>query len=220
MRTVRIWFTKLGRARFISHLDINRCMSRAVRRAKIPLWYTEGFNPHPYMTFSLPLSLGIESLCESMDIRIEGEMGNEEVKERMNAVMPEGIRVVEVAEPVSKAKDIAYASYEITLETTSAEDLCQRLQQALQSGELMAEKKGKQGRRRVIKEVNLSDYIRQYEIKQEEGNVVLQMVLMAGSSKNVNPMLLMETLLKKAEVSASASILRRHLYLASMELFQ
>ena len=57
MREVRLRFSKTGRLKYISHLDINRAMSRALKRAQIPLWYTEGFNPHPYMSFSLPLSL-------------------------------------------------------------------------------------------------------------------------------------------------------------------
>ena len=69
MREVRLRFSKTGRLKYISHLDINRAMSRALKRAGIPLWYTEGFNPHPYMSFSLPLSLGVESLCESVDLR-------------------------------------------------------------------------------------------------------------------------------------------------------
>ena len=70
MREVRLRFSKTGQAKYISHLDVNRVFSRALSRARINLWYTEGFNPHPYMSFSLPLSLGVESLCENVDIRI------------------------------------------------------------------------------------------------------------------------------------------------------
>ena len=70
MPNLRVFYEKTGRAKYISHLDINRCMQRALRRAEIPVWYTEGFNPHPYTTFALPLSLGYESLCETMDLRI------------------------------------------------------------------------------------------------------------------------------------------------------
>ena len=66
--TVRVLFSKTGRARYISHLDLNRAMTRAMRRAEIPLWYTEGFNRHAYLTFAAPLSLGTESVCERMDL--------------------------------------------------------------------------------------------------------------------------------------------------------
>ena len=58
MFEVRLWLSKQGRIKYVSHLDMFRLMQRAVRRAEIPLWYTEGFNPHPYISFLLALSLG------------------------------------------------------------------------------------------------------------------------------------------------------------------
>lgn len=66
-RTIRLVFSKTGRARYMSHLDLNRAMIRALRRAKLPVWYTEGFNRHPYVTFAAPLSLGYEGLHETME---------------------------------------------------------------------------------------------------------------------------------------------------------
>ena len=58
MVDVRLWFQKCGDARYISHLDLSRCMQRALKRSGLPIWYTEGFNPHAYVTFALPLSMG------------------------------------------------------------------------------------------------------------------------------------------------------------------
>ena len=60
MKSTRIWFHKFGTAKYISHLDLNRCVARAFHKAKLPMWYTEGFNPHAFVTFALPLSLGVE----------------------------------------------------------------------------------------------------------------------------------------------------------------
>ena len=71
MRCVRIWFAKEGKVKYISHLDVMRCMSRAVRRARLPLWYTEGFNPHPQLVFALPLSVGMASECELLDFKLD-----------------------------------------------------------------------------------------------------------------------------------------------------
>ena len=68
MKPVRILLKKTGLAIYISHLDMNRCLSRAVIRAKIPLWYTEGFNPKPYLNFLCPLALGQEGLAEPLDL--------------------------------------------------------------------------------------------------------------------------------------------------------
>ena len=98
MREVRLRFSKTDRAKYISHLDTNRVFQRAFSRAKINLWFTEGFNPHPFMSFSLPLSLGVESLCENVDIRLLDDMTDSELKSRMNGVLPDGIRIVDVYE--------------------------------------------------------------------------------------------------------------------------
>ena len=112
MRTVRIWFQKIGTARFISHLDLTRCMSRAIHRAKIPLWYTQGFNPRAFLTFALPLSLGVAGERESVDIKLEDDgPSNEELVVRLNEALPNDLPVLAVTEPVMKPGKIAYASF-------------------------------------------------------------------------------------------------------------
>ncbi len=111
MREIRLRFSKTDRAKYISHLDTNRVFSRAFARAGINLWYTEGFNPHPYMSFSLPLSLGVESLCENVDIRVPDDISNEEIKSRMNNVLPSGIRIVDVFDSFMDSCEIAFSDY-------------------------------------------------------------------------------------------------------------
>ena len=111
MREVRLRFAKTGRLKYISHLDINRAMSRAFKRAGIPLWYTEGFNPHPYMNFSLPLSLGVESLCESVDIRLVDEISNNEIKAKMNEVLPADLKIIDVYDDFRQSGEIVYSDY-------------------------------------------------------------------------------------------------------------
>ena len=64
----RIFYRKTGRAKYISHLDLARCMQRAVKRTGLPVWYTVGFNPRLYLGFALPLPLGQESVCETVDL--------------------------------------------------------------------------------------------------------------------------------------------------------
>ena len=73
MRSVRIWFSKTGTAKYISHLDLTRCLIRTFRRTTVPLWYTEGFNPRPHLVFGLSLPLGVEGLCEDFDIRLDDD---------------------------------------------------------------------------------------------------------------------------------------------------
>ena len=114
MKEIRIFFRKCGRAKYISHLDLMRTMTRAVRRAGIPVWYTQGFNKHPYITFAAPLSLGFEGLTESMDIKLIQDIGMEDIVADMNSVLPSGIEVYSAAEPVMKAGDIEKAIYKLT----------------------------------------------------------------------------------------------------------
>ena len=83
MKDYRIVFEKRGRVKYISHLDLNRCMLRAVRRSGLPAWYTEGFHPHMYLMFPLALSLGAESTCEVMDIRLTEEVPPAEILARL-----------------------------------------------------------------------------------------------------------------------------------------
>ena len=83
MKSVRIFYTKLGRMKFVSHLDMNRLMIRVIRKSGIPVWYTEGFNPHPYYSFALALSLGFESSCEILDFNLNEEMPYDEIRNQI-----------------------------------------------------------------------------------------------------------------------------------------
>ena len=103
MLRLRATFKKTGRAKYISHLDLNRCMLRIFRRSKLPVWYTEGFNPHPYYSFALALSLGFESDCEIMDFNItDDNMPLSVIKDRLNEVMPEGMGIVDIVPQKNK----------------------------------------------------------------------------------------------------------------------
>ena len=93
---IRAVFTKKDRARYISHLDLYRAMQRAFKRAKLPIWYTQGFNQRVYITFALALSLGFESSCEVMEFRITEDIPLLELEERIQKVMPEGLQIVKV----------------------------------------------------------------------------------------------------------------------------
>lgn len=192
MRLVRIWFSKQGRIKYVSHLDIMRCMTRAVRRADIPLWYTEGFNPHPYLNFLQPMPLGVEGLNEPLDIRIEGEISDKEIMDKLNAVLPVGIKITKVTEPFMKSNDLAFAEYEIYFE--KEDNLTEKLTNAMDSGSLSCEKMGKVNGRKRVKEVNVSENIRKYSIKENDDAVVMNVVLPGGNTKNVNPMNLLDAL--------------------------
>lgn len=154
--SVRIRFSKKGRLRYISHLDLCRTMVTAMVRAKIPMWYTEGFNPHPKLVFTQPLPLFAESECEYLDIKIVEPMSHEEICRRMRDAFTSELYTEEVYTPTVKFSDIAYACYRIELKSCDESKLAG-------DGELMAEKKGKDGKvkvwdiRPMVKEAKIVD---------------------------------------------------------------
>ncbi len=220
MKSVRLWFKKDGLAVYISHLDMNRCMTRAVRRAEIPLWYTEGFNPHPYMTFLMPLPLGQSGMREPLDIRIEGDMSFKEIRNRLNAVMPEGIEIVDVQKPEHKPNEIAAAEYEIDAyfeNEADAEKFAASSQNIIAGGVLNAEKRSKRG----IKTVNLCELVRSFEAGACENKVRVKTVLAAGNTVNLNAELLMTALYTELSSEAEKTdIARTRLLREDLSIFE
>lgn len=195
-KEIRLRFSKTGQAKYISHLDINRVFSRAFSRAKIHIWYTEGFNPHAYMSFSLPLSLGIESLCENVDVRITDDITPKELMNKMNNCLPTGIRVVDAYDDFRDCSEICYSDYVFKFEFKDNQEALKQIKNVLDSDEIIALKKGKQGKKKVFKETNIKNFIVKNNISIRENNVVLNIRLLAGPQKNLNPTLLFDTIIR------------------------
>ena len=102
---VRIKFSKEGSVKFIGHLDIMRYFQKAIRRADIDIAYSSGFNPHQIMSFASPLSVGHESSGEYFDIELNSITSTEDIKNRLNDVMVDGIRILAVAVLDEKEKN-------------------------------------------------------------------------------------------------------------------
>jgi len=201
MTPVRAVFEKRRRAKYISHLDLMRCMQRAFRRAGVPIWFTEGFNPHAYLMFPLALSLGYESGCEIMDFRLDGDMTMEEAMQRLNHVLPPDLQIISVAEPVAKHTDITAAEYNILIpcaDGTSADALFSSWGQFYAQPEILIEKKTKRG----MSEIDLKPNSEVLSAEQTDAGVHLLLRMPAGTSVNVNPSLLMEAFTKYLAANA------------------
>ena len=169
--------------RFISHLDMTRFMSRLIRRAELPVWYTEGFNPHLYMTFALPLSLGFESDYEVVDIRVlDDNYDISTIPEKLNAVCPPYIQFFGAAEPVKKAGDVAAAEFSIVFDDNG--EISDNMNAFLKRGSIVVLKKTKKGGE---KEIEVGDKIKAFSLESVQGNTVLKITLPAGSTENLNP---------------------------------
>lgn len=107
-------FCKQDQIRFVSHLDMQRLFQRAFRRAKLPLAYSKGFNPHPLLSFATALSVGYTSDCEYFDVMLDGDVEPSEFVQRVNSVLPAGVRIL-------NAKDISGCKASLTSLMRSAE---------------------------------------------------------------------------------------------------
>ncbi len=108
---IRVRFTKVGSLQFISHLDLCRTMKSALIRAKAPLWYSEGFNPHPRLIFALPLSIGTESVSELLDVKLDYEVDPEQFRQALDAETTDEMKIIECYYPQNKLNSIEWAEY-------------------------------------------------------------------------------------------------------------
>lgn len=192
MYSIRMFFEKSGSAIYISHLDLMRCFERCIRRAGIPLWYTEGFNPRPFLTFALPLSLGITGLNESVDLKLVEDIPLEEVQRRINECLPTGIHINSISEPVKKNTAIAASIYDITLRAPGMDsgELRERLDNFLSRDSIIITKLNKK-KKQV--ESDLRPHIKKYELSADGEAVSLNITLSSGCTENCNPTLVLDT---------------------------
>ena len=216
-KTVRIKFRKVGDTQYISHLDLQRTIARVLVRAKIPMWYTQGFNPHAKVMFGLPLSVGTESECEFIDLRIDRDISPEAIKEQLNRELTSEMQILEAYEPTAKFQDIVWAKYEMRLCPANADaTMAQKLEELFANGPILMTKKTKSGE----KEIDISKMIRSFKAiyNQAHGEIRISTVLAAGGSEHLNPEFLIKAAKERLGIlggnpaEESYSILRTHVY--------
>ncbi len=148
------------------------------------------------MSLSLPLSLGVESLCESVDIRLIDSIDNADIKSRMNAVLPSDLKIVDVYDNFRDNSEIVYSDYVYKFQFADNEEALGKISDLLSGEEITALKKGKQGRRKVLKETNIKPFIDRYNISIRDDIIILNIRLLAGGEKNLNPSLLFDTIIR------------------------
>lgn len=183
---VRLFFTKLDRAKYISHLDMNRCMSRALKRSGLPVWYTGGFNPHMYLTFPLPLSLGCESVYECVDLKMTQKVDFDTIAQKVNACLPPDIQVFAAGEQKMDQKEIAWADYEVCFEPQDG--LKEKLESFFNQDEIKVIKKTKKGE----KEIDLKPHFSLLSMEEKDGVLTAMMRFATGIELNINPTLLLD----------------------------
>lgn len=184
----RFKFEKFGTIKFIGHLDVVIVFQRALKRADIPIAYSNGFNPHQLISFALPLSLGYTSIGEYGDFQLQTEENPEELKEKINNALPEGLIITELIKLKEGVKNtmasVCAASYDIYFdETISPEDIKNNLSSFINQNEILVMKKTKKN----FKETDIKSDILGAEDISADGKGVLKVLVNAGSVKNLKP---------------------------------
>lgn len=146
MFRIRVFYSKTKHMRFTGNLDLYRTWERLIRRARLPLAYTQGFNPHPKLNLSPALPLGFTSACELIDIWLEEDLPLQEVEEKLREAAPPGIkiddiRVVDLGEPAIQ-NQVRTAVYVIRM-LEPITDLELKVQQLLEADSLPRVRRGK-----------------------------------------------------------------------------
>lgn len=184
----RALFEKTGSAVYISHLDLMRLFQRAFKRAGLPLTHTQGFNPRPSVSIALPLSLGVESGCELLDFDLETDgFSFDEIRDRLNAALVAGVRVLSVYDGGRKNKELAYLDCVVTMEYDAGvpHEAAEQMEALFSRENVVVEKKGKNG----VTEQNIIPMIRSLTVAEGEGSLELS-ARVCCQNPTLNPMLL------------------------------
>ncbi|OUP53842.1 hypothetical protein B5F17_04465 [Butyricicoccus pullicaecorum] len=200
-------FAKEGRAKYISHLDLMHTMQRAMARCQMPLWFTEGFNQHAYVSVALPLSTGYSGEYEFLDFNLLSENVPINAVEALNAVFPEGLRAIEIyplADGGMPLRDIAWSKYRITWSFADGvpADFAENVNKLFAQPTVEIVKRSKRGE----KTVNMRELMNGFALTEQDGQVVAEVVTAAGNN-NMSPEYLTRAIaqyLPQYEISSAA----------------
>ena len=181
---LRLRFSKFEKAKHISHLDLMATLRRALLRAGVGLKYSQGFNPHPYMSIALPLSVGCSSMCELIDVGTEHDLLPDGLPEIINAVLPEGIEVLSAYAPLRKFSGIAWVEVEGSMHYDNqprsiVDDLSRRFSQE----SIIIAKKTKRG----VSEINIAPFIKNMCYNGKGDGTVAMKAMLSAQNPSVNP---------------------------------
>lgn len=220
-KIIRAKYNKEDDMIFISHLDLQRLLQRAFRRAEINLSYSQGFNPHPKMSYGNALALGVESQGEYVDIEIEDDITVEEFLNRINEELPKGIKFIKAEEITSQtpslSSEIVYGEYlfNIDLESPLSKELVKsKVLEFTRKESIMITKKNKKGK---LVENDIRPLIKTFDLVSiDDSRVTFEAIIATGSKGNLNinilvPMILNDILGIEMD-QREVEVIRRDLY--------
>lgn len=220
-KIIRTKYNKEGDMIYISHLDLQQLLQRAFRRAEIDLVHSQGFNPHPKISYANALALGTESQGEYVDVEIEENLSVDEYLTRMNEQLPEGIKFIKAIEidkqAPSLASNIEFGEYIFTIElerSLSKEFIKSKILDFMAQDEILITKRNKKGK---LVESNIRPLIKNFDLLDiKENELTLEATLATGSKTNLNNNIFIPKILEILELDMDpldVDILRRDLYI-------
>lgn len=180
-----LFFKKQGYMAYISSLDTVLIITRALRRAQIPFSWTEGFSPHPKLSFSPSLSLGFESNTEFFEMELKENIAKGILKEKLNEELPNGLKITRIIEEVPHIFSMLSAhSFNILIEIEKNGSLKKEILNILGSDNLQIIKTNKKGKKVVYP---LKDYIYNFSVKKRQKCLLLKIILHIKGGKSLNP---------------------------------
>lgn len=213
---IRIKFRKNGVMKFIGHLDIMRYFQKAMRRAMVDICYSEGFSPHQIMSFAAPLGVGITSDGEYLDIEVNSTRSSEDSIKALNDTMVEGVEITGYVKLPDSAKTamsiVAAADYDLFFkEGYEVPASLEQFQEGLEAffvkpKEVLITKKTKKSE----KVMNLKQLVYDFQVKEKEGKPSFYLNLCTGSSDNLKPELVLESLFLAMGTAYDANAIQIH----------
>ena len=187
-----IKFTKESEIKFISHLDLMRTLQRVIRRANLPMEYSKGFNPHMAMSIAQPLSVGVYSDAEYMDIVLVEELNEEEIINRLNEKTASGIKFLTAKKVITKEGEkkvpqtmalVDAARFTVKILCEDAKVVEEKMKELENKPEWTTIKKSKKGE----KEVNLRTMIKEMKYWINDNELILNILVSSGSREHLSP---------------------------------
>ncbi|SHJ82309.1 TIGR03936 family radical SAM-associated protein [Paramaledivibacter caminithermalis] len=208
-------FIKKDRMKFISHLELINIIERALRRANIPLKFSQGFNPHPKISFAAPLAVGVSSEGEYLTVEVIEKIEIDNFKERLNKELPKGIKFIKCKYIDSKSKslmslveDATYIIKCITQDSYNINEVDEILKKFLNNEEILYKKVGKRKGEKII---NIRNNIRNMMVLSViENEVIFKVTVATGSKGNLKPEIIIEKLMDLEGISIDLEKLRVH----------
>ncbi len=206
---IRIKFSRKGPVSYLGHLDVLRYFQKAIIRAGIDIRYSEGFNPHQILSFAYPLGVSMETEGDYCDIEVNSYTSLDDIVNSLNEVMNEGISIISASlvpeDKLNAMASVAMAEYNVVVDDINqiTENI---IEDYISREEIEIEKEGKKG---AIKVVNIKEGIISLCIKEE----MLNMKLLSGSSLNIKPAQVIDTLNKYENLELDIKkIIRKEIY--------